>query len=68
MRAFVIALAVAASLISPALAQTSPPSTWPTHPVRFVVAFPPGGAADLLARLISQSLGETLGQPLVIEN
>ena len=36
--------------------------------MRFVVAFPPGGAADLLARLISQSLGETLGQPLIIEN
>ena len=36
--------------------------------MRLVVAFPPGGAADLLARLISQSLSETLGQPLIIEN
>jgi tripartite-type tricarboxylate transporter receptor subunit TctC len=68
MRVFVIALAFAASLMSPALAQTTPAPAWPTHPVRFVVAFPPGGAADLLARLISQSLGETLGQPLIIEN
>jgi tripartite-type tricarboxylate transporter receptor subunit TctC len=68
MRLFVIALAFAASLISPSLAQTPPAPTWPTHPVRLVVAFPPGGAADLLARLISQSLGETLGQPVVIEN
>jgi tripartite-type tricarboxylate transporter receptor subunit TctC len=68
MRVFVIVLAFVASLISPVLAQTQPPPTWPTHPVRFVVAFPPGGAADLLARLISQSLGETLGQPLIIEN
>src|SRR5262249_51401355 len=68
MRLFVTALAFAASLIWPALAQTSPPQAWPTHPVRLVVAFPPGGAADLLARLISQSLGETLGQPVVIEN
>ena len=68
MRVFVIALAFAASLISPSLAQTSPTQSWPTHSVRLVVAFPPGGAADLLARLIGQSLSETLGQPMVIEN
>jgi tripartite-type tricarboxylate transporter receptor subunit TctC len=68
MRVVVIALALAGSLISPSFAQTSPAPTWPTHPVRLVVAFPPGGAADLLARLIGQSLSETLGQPVVIEN
>src|ERR1700753_1562692 len=68
MRAIVIALALAGSLLSPALAQTSPAKPWPTHPVRLVVAFPPGGAADLLARLIGQSLTESLGQPVVIEN
>ena len=68
MRIFVIALALAGSLISPSSAQTSPAPTWPTHPVRLVVAFPPGGAADLLARLIGQSLTESLGQPVVIEN
>ena len=68
MRVFVIALALAGCLVSPALAQTSPAPAWPTHPVRLVVAFPPGGAADLLARLIGQSLSESLGQPVVIEN
>jgi len=68
MRIFVIALAFAAGLISPLLAQTSPAQNWPTHPVRLVVAFPPGGAADLLARLVGQSLSETFGQPIVIEN
>jgi hypothetical protein len=52
MRAIVIALAFAAGMISTSLAQT-----WPTHPIRLVVNFPPGGAADLLARLIGQSLG-----------
>ena len=68
MRVLGIALALAGSLTSPSFAQTSPATTWPTHPVRLVVAFPPGGAADLLARLIGQSLSETLGQPFVIEN
>jgi tripartite-type tricarboxylate transporter receptor subunit TctC len=68
MRIFVIVLAFAASLISPLLAQTPPAQSWPTRPVRLIVNFPPGGAADVLARLIGQSLSETLGQPFVIEN
>lgn len=67
MRAIVIALAFAAGIVSSSLAQ-APAQIWPTHPIRLIVAFPPGGAADLLARLISQSLGEALGQPVVIEN
>src|SRR4051812_30150860 len=41
--------------------------TYPTRPVRWVVAFPPGGASDILARLIGQWLSERLGQPFVIE-
>jgi tripartite-type tricarboxylate transporter receptor subunit TctC len=63
MRAIAIALAFVAGMISPSLAQT-----WPTHSIRLVVNFPPGGAADLLARLIGQSLSETFGQPVVVEN
>ncbi|MCA1510477.1 tripartite tricarboxylate transporter substrate binding protein [Bradyrhizobium sp. NBAIM01] len=75
MRAIVTALALVASMLSPSLAQTSPtPSStstsapWPTHPIRLIVNFPAGGAADLLARLIGQSLSETFGQPVVVEN
>jgi tripartite-type tricarboxylate transporter receptor subunit TctC len=41
---------------------------YPTRPVRFVVAYPPGGATDILARLIAQRLSEKLGQQFVIEN
>ncbi len=41
---------------------------YPTRPVRFVVGYPPGGATDILARLIGQRLSEKLGQQFVIEN
>ncbi len=59
------ALAALAPLARPSLAQ----GTWrPSRPVRVLVPFPPGGATDMLARLIAQKLGDKLGQPLVIEN
>src|SRR5215468_6176066 len=41
---------------------------YPTRPVRWVVGFAPGGANDILARLIGQRLSERMGQPFVIEN
>ncbi|HEY6133504.1 MAG TPA: tripartite tricarboxylate transporter substrate binding protein [Rubrivivax sp.] len=42
--------------------------SWPAKPLKVVVNFPPGGAADQLARAIGQPLQEALGQPVVIEN
>ena len=42
--------------------------SYPTKPIRFVSPYPPGGANDILARIISPKLGEYLGQQLVIEN
>jgi len=41
---------------------------YPTKPVKWVVGYPPGGATDILARLIGQRLSERLGQQFVIEN
>jgi len=41
---------------------------YPARPVHFIVAFAPGGANDIVARLIGQSLSERLGQPFIIEN
>ena len=41
---------------------------YPTHPIRLFVSFPPGGAADLVARVFGQALSVRLGQPVVIEN
>jgi tripartite-type tricarboxylate transporter receptor subunit TctC len=58
-------LAASALLPLPAFAQ----SGWrATRPVRVIVPFPPGGATDMLARLVATGLGESLGQSLVVEN
>jgi tripartite-type tricarboxylate transporter receptor subunit TctC len=48
---------------SPALAQI-----YPNRPIRLFVLFPPGGAADLVSRLVGQSLSTRLGQPVVVKN
>jgi tripartite-type tricarboxylate transporter receptor subunit TctC len=52
----------------PFLARNAPAQAWPSRPIRLIVAFAAGGAADVLARLIGEWLSHRLGQPIVIEN
>ena len=58
----------ALTLVGGAQAAVAQAKSWPTKPIRVIVNYPPGGAADVMARLISQPVGEALGQPLVVEN
>lgn len=58
-------LAVAACL-GPALAQAQAP--YPARPLKLVVGFAPGGAADTVARAMSDAMGRALGQAVVVDN
>jgi tripartite-type tricarboxylate transporter receptor subunit TctC len=60
MKKLILAAALAAAC-APALAQ------YPNKPIRLIVPFPPGGAAELGARIFTQPLSQQLGQPIIIE-
>src|SRR3954464_15648055 len=42
--------------------------TYATKPIHMLVAFPPGGPVDIIARLLGPKIGESLGQPVIVEN
>src|SRR5689334_20874533 len=63
----VLQLAGAAVLAS-ALLHSAHALDYPNRPVRLVVGFPPGGSADIVARIVAQALTERMGQSFVIDN
>ena len=60
-----IAIILGATSLVPLVAAAQ---TWPSKPIKVIVNFPPGGAADQIARAISVPLQEALGQPVVVDN
>ena len=52
----------------PAQAQSGSAGKFPERPIRLVVGFPPGGATDILARILQQHMPESIGQPVVVDN
>ena len=58
-----VALPVVLAALGPASAQS-----YPTKPIRVIVPFAAGGAVDVLARLVSAKMSESVGQPVIIEN
>ncbi len=60
------ALAVMTTAV--AAAEKAAEKNYPTKPIRLIVAFPPGGSTDIIARLVGQRLSEALGQQVIIDN
>src|SRR5258708_24942893 len=58
----------AGAAAAPVLARTASAQAYPSRPITMVVPLPPGGAYDLLARLLAEPMRAFLGQPVLVEN
>jgi tripartite-type tricarboxylate transporter receptor subunit TctC len=71
MAACILVAAVVAMTIGHAHAQATldaDAKDYPNRAIRIIVPFPPGGPADIVARLVGQRMSEDWGQPVVVEN
>jgi tripartite-type tricarboxylate transporter receptor subunit TctC len=67
MKKLLFAFAAALILITE-LANTAPAQEWPQRTIRIVVSFGPGGGADIIGRILADSMQSKLGQPVIVEN
>ncbi len=61
-------LAVTLALAGCSVAAWAQPAAYPNHPIRLVIGFAPAGAADTVARAMSDAFGKALGQPVLVDN
>jgi tripartite-type tricarboxylate transporter receptor subunit TctC len=61
-------LLVAGTAALPAISRIASAETYPSRPIRLIVGYPPGGTADIIARLTAQTLSERLSQKIIVEN
>jgi tripartite-type tricarboxylate transporter receptor subunit TctC len=60
-----VLLAAFLSMAIPALVQAQ---AWPSKPIKMIVGYPPGGGADVIARILAERLSRSLGQQVLVEN
>src|SRR6516164_9802539 len=58
----------AGAAVLPAVPRIARAQAYPTRPVRWIIGFPPGGGADIVARIMARWLSARLGQEVIIEN
>jgi tripartite-type tricarboxylate transporter receptor subunit TctC len=63
-----LAICLVASVLAGFATQNVMAQSWPTHPVKVIVGFTPGGPTDLVARLLAQKLSQQTGQNFYVEN
>ncbi len=68
MRKIVLIAAFLGAVLPAARFAAAQGETYPARPLRLIVAFPPGGSVDVVARLVAPPLSQGLGQPVVIDN
>jgi tripartite-type tricarboxylate transporter receptor subunit TctC len=66
MKRILTALALAAAALAPAVAHAQ--ADYPNQPIKWIVPYPPGGGTDIFARTLADSMKNTLGQPIIVDN
>ena len=60
--------AVVATLLALTSVKPAPAQDWPQHAIRMIVSFGPGGGADIIGRILAESMQSKLGVPVIVEN